>query len=145
MANNARINDMYTFGKISATDIGATRATSGYIDMSTAVDQICVLCGVSSDYADTAAIYTLSQSTSSAGAGEKDVASATLTLNAASETGAINIKTDQLDIENGFRYLKVDVSEAGNTASTDYAYAFVLAQSRYPRDNAMGVTETDTI
>ena len=109
---------------LEQTDIGGTNAQSIYVDMK-GVDSVHfdITLGTTSgtstgwDAADTLDTCRLYQATSALGAGAKNLGTA-LTANdpsAAGEKYVLEAKAEDLDVENGFRYIACYVAESGNT------------------------------
>jgi hypothetical protein len=135
---------------LNSVDIGGAAAQTALVDMlnSDSVYFNILLGNMSGlaagwDGADILDTCRLVQATSSAGAGLKNLGTAlTSPALAAGNKVVLEAKADQLDHENGFRYVGVSLAETGNTGVdyvTVFAVRFNVDQGYYNVDGATAI------
>jgi hypothetical protein len=87
----------------------------------------------------------LEQATSSAGAGKKDLTTSGASKNyntdnpidADGDIVVLEVQADDLDVTNGFKFVRVFLAETGNTGVDNVSAVYVRAKARYAYDNLM--------
>lgn len=129
---------------LDTTDIGANSTTTKYVDMSEfgTVDFIAqqgdTLEGTPTNWNDALDTFKLVQATSAAGAGSKDISGATNTQSAAGSAGdihAITINSEQLDVDNEFKFVAAVVNASGNTGVDSMTVIAAQYNPRYAHDD----------
>lgn len=86
----------------------------------------------------------LEQATTAAGAGAKALTNAKnlnqVAANTAGESFSLQCKTEDLDVDGGFNYVRCMISEAGNTGQDDVSVTYVRTVCRYANVNESGCT-----
>lgn len=87
----------------------------------------------------------LRQHTAATGGDSKDITGFSLAQtapNTAGEYFVLECRSEDVDTENGYKYVSCYVAETGNTA-TDNVHVTVVGLPRYASDNVAGATDAD--
>jgi hypothetical protein len=87
----------------------------------------------------------LEQATSSAGAGKKDLTTSSATGNyktgtpvdATGDRVILEVQADDLDVTNGYKFVRVLLTENDNTGVDDVTAVYIRSNARYAYDNLM--------
>ena len=128
---------------LKTTDIGATNATSAYVDMREADIALFVATLGAWNAADTLDGCKLLQAKDAAGTDAKDLAGKAPTVedpSAADEVYTAECHADELDLANGFTHVAMYVQEDGNTGVDEVSIASVAASLHRVYENVLGAT-----
>lgn len=128
-------------------DIGGTNSAGSsdavhWFDMSLADEFLCLVELGTWNATDDLDTCKLEQATSSAGAGKKDLTTSGAGLNydtdnpvdADGDQVYLECKAEDLDVANGFRYVRVYLAETGNTGVDNVSAVYVARRVGFQRD-----------
>lgn len=128
-------------GIINPADLATTAASTGWIDAALYHQLMgVVLTGAITGTLDAK----FQQATSSAGAGAKDVAGKAITQLAATadnKQAVINLRHDDLDMDGGFRYVRLTVTPTGGTTNLGGACVLGLLARKNPVSQPAAVVQ----
>lgn len=128
---------------IPTTDIGGTGVGSGYYDAGL-FDRIIGICEIGpSTYTDDTLLVTLQQATEDddGGSDVKTLVQHAVSDHTVGNTITVEARSSDLDIANGFRWVRLYISEAANDGVNNVHGGIVLADARYPAANLIAATE----
>lgn len=140
------INDNGSAGEPGLHDIGGTNASTDWVDMQN-WDRVCAYVQLGTwNATDDLDECRLEQATSSAGAGAKDLTTdasggnydTSAPIDAAGNFVILEARAEQLDVTNGFRYVRLYVAEGGNTGVDNVAGVLVRYNNAYPQKEMQG-------
>jgi len=84
----------------------------------------------------------LEQATTAIGGGAKEVCNIDqVAANTAGEIFVLELKSEDLDVDGGFHYVRAYCSEGGNTGTDNVSITYVRANCRNATDDLVGATQ----
>lgn len=128
------------------TDIGGTNTAGGddavhWFDLANFGSFLCMVELGTWNATDDLDTCKLEQATSSAGAGKKDLTTSSATgdydtdspVDADGDRVFLEVQASDLDVNNGFRYVRVYCAETGNTGTDNVSAVYVARRARFPK------------
>ncbi len=139
-------NDTVVEMPFTETDIGGTNSAGGddaahWFDMANFGSFLCMVELGTWNSTDDLDTCKLEQATSSAGAGKKDLTTSSATgdydtdapVDADGDRVFLEVQASDLDVNNGYRYVRVYLAETGNTGVDNVSAVYVARRARYPK------------
>ena len=137
--------DVFETQDIGGTDYwtAGLGATAGWVDMAyydLFYAQVAV--GATWNAADQLDELHLEQATTAIGGGAKEVCNIDqVAANTAGEIFVLELKSEDLDVDGGFHYVRAYCSEGGNTGTDNVSITYVRANCRNATDDLVGATQ----
>jgi hypothetical protein len=139
ITNDTVVELPFTEADIGGTNSAGSNDALHWFDMRDFAELLCMVELGTWNAADDLDTCKLEQATSSAGAGKKDLTTSSATgdydtdapVDADGDRVFLEVRASDLDVDNGYRYVRVYLAETGNTGVDNVSAVYVARRGRY--------------